>query len=254
MNTKEIIESGKLELYVCGALSEREMREISLLADLNTDLNEEIARIENDLVHYAESFEKSPNQAALDKVLKNIKAGNKTFQVDFKRNKFNWVYTISLVLILLLGFSTAIFWKKTQNLNLQVQSLLPLNDTIKTLKEGLDLSQAKVEFLNRNTTRKYKFIGIDGKDSIDNFVLVYWCQTSKEICISPGNLPVPESGMAYQLWGMVAKKPFSLGVLDMTEIQKMGHISDSEAFFITLENARGASQPNMNAVQVFHKL
>ena len=134
MNTKEIIESGKLELYVCGALSEREMREISLLADLNTDLNEEIARIENDLVHYAESFEKSPNQAALDKVLKNIKAGNKTFQVDFKRNKFNWVYTISLVLILLLGFSTAIFWKKTQNLNLHVQSLLPLNDTIKTLR------------------------------------------------------------------------------------------------------------------------
>ena len=90
MNNKEIIESGKLELYVCGALSEREMREIALLANLNPELKEEIARIENNLVSFAEGFEQQPASDTFEKIQKRIKAGNKTFQVDFKTRSFNW--------------------------------------------------------------------------------------------------------------------------------------------------------------------
>ena len=195
MNTKEIIESGKLELYVCGALSEREMREIALLADLNADLREEISRIENDLVGYAESFEKAPSQETLDKVLKNIKSGNKTFQVDFRSNRFNWAYAASIAGFLIMGAVSFYFWKQTQILKGNIEALRPLNDTVVALKTKIEYSTAEIEFLNRTTTKKIKLVGIEGKDSVDNFILLYWCSIKKDLSINPGNLPKPPEGM-----------------------------------------------------------
>ena len=255
MNTKEIIESGKLELYVCGALSEREMREIALLADLNADLREEIARVENDLVNYAESFEKAPNQETLDKVLKNIKAGNKTFQVDFKSNRFNWAYAASVIGFLLMGGLSFYFWKQTRDLKKNMEAVAPLTDSVNVMRTRIAEKDAELEFLNRSSTRKYKLTGIEGNDSaVNNYIMIYWCQVAKEVCVSPGNLPAPPAGMAYQLWVIVDGKPVSLGMLNMHELQKMHNTDKAEAFGVTLEKAEGASQPNMDELRVYRKV
>jgi anti-sigma-K factor RskA len=254
VNTKEIIESGKLELYVCGALSEREMREIALLADLNADLRQEISRIEIDLVNYAESFEKAPSQEALDKVLKNIKGGNKTFQVDFRSNTFNWAYLASIIGFIILGGLSFYFWKQTMDLRNDVQVITPLNDSMEVLKSGLSTRDATIEFLSRPSTRKYKLVGIEGKDSNDNYIILYWCQSKKEVRVSPGNLPKPPAGMQYQLWAMVDGKPVSEGLFTMQELQEMKITPRAEAFGVTLEKAGGAAQPNMDALKVFRKV
>jgi anti-sigma-K factor RskA len=254
VNTREIIDSGKLELYVCGALSEREMREIALLADLNADLREEIARIENDLVTYAESFEKAPNQETLDKVLKNIKAGTKTFQVDFKRNRFSWAYAASIIGFLLMGGTTFYFWKQTQDLQKQLQAMTPLTDTVRVLKDQIAHNATEIEFLNRSSTRKYKLQGIEGRDSINNYIVLYWCPIEKQVAVSPGNLPQPPSGMGYQLWAIVDGKPVSLGMLEMKDLQPMLRAAGAEAFGVTLEKAGGAAQPNMEELRVFRKI
>ena len=254
MNTKEIIESGKLELYVCGALSEREMREIALLADLNADLREEISRIENDLVNYAESFEKAPTQETLDKVLKNIKSGNKTFQVDFKSNKFNWAYAASIIGFLLMGGLSFYFWKQSRDSNIELQAISPLKDSVQTMKTRLAVRDAEIEFLNRPSTRKYKLVGIEGKDSIDNYIMLYWCQNKKEVRVSPGNLPKPPTGMQYQLWAMVDGKPVSAGLFNMQELQEMNITQRADAFGVTLEKSGGAEQPNMEELKVFRKV
>ena len=254
MNTKEIIESGKLELYVCGALSEREMREIALLADLNADLREEISRIENDLVNYAESFEKAPNQETLDKVLKNIKSGNKTFQVDFKSNKFNWAYAASIFGFLIMGGLSFYLWKQTRDLKDQTLAISPLHDSVQVMKTRLAEKDSEIEFLNRPSTRKFKLVGIEGKDSNDNFIMLYWCQVKKELRVSPGNLPKPPSGMQYQLWAIVDGKPVSAGLFNMLELQEMNITPHAEAFGVTLEKAGGAEQPNMEELKVFRKV
>ncbi len=254
MNTREIIESGKLELYVCGALSEREMREIALLADLNADLRQEISRIENDLVNYAESFEKAPNQATLDKVLKNIKSGNKTFQVDFRTNRFNWAYAASVIGFLIMGGLSYYFWNQSEAYKKQVEALVPLNDTISNIKNELAHNASEIEFLNRTTTRKYKLVGIEGKDSSDNFILLYWCSLKKDVAINPGNLPKPPTGMQYQLWAMIDGKPVSLGMINMQEMQIMQSTPRAEAFGVTLEKEGGASEPNMDELRVFRKV
>ncbi len=254
MNTREIIESGKLELYVCGALSEREMREIALLADLNADLRQEISRIENDLVNYAESFEKAPNQETLDKILKNIKSGNKTFQVDFKTNRFNWAYAASIIGFLLMGGLSFYFWKQTQELQKQVAALKPLNDSVAVLKSQIAENANEIEFLNRSTTRKYKLTGIEGKDSIDNFIMLYWCPVQRQVALSPGNLPKPPHGMQYQLWAIIDGKPVSLGMVNMLDLQPMGRTERAEAFGVTLEKEGGAATPNMDELKVFRKI
>ena len=254
MNTKEIIESGKLELYVCGALSEREMREIALLADLNSDLREEISRIESDLVNYAESFEKAPSQATLDKTLKNIKSGNKTFQVDFRSNRFNWAYAATIVGFLIMSSIAFYLWKQNEILQKNVAALQPLNDSISSLKSKIAYNTSEIEFLNRNSTKKIKLVGIEGKDSVNNFILLYWCTISRDVSISPGNLPKPPAGMQYQLWAMVEGQPVSLGVLSMETYQIMRNTPRAEAFGITLEKEGGANTPNMEELKIYRKV
>lgn len=254
MNTREIIESGKLELYICGALSERETREIALLADLNADLREELSRIENDLVNYAESFEKAPSQQTLDKVLKNIKSGNKTFQVDFKTNHFNWMYAAAFVVILLMSGAIFYFWNQTKNLQQQLQIMAPLQDSVNVLKNKITQNASQLEFLNRSSTRKYKLVGVDGNDSSDQFILIYWCSIKKDLSVSPGNLPHPPTGMQYQLWAMVNEKPVSIGLMNMEELQSMNKTYHAEAFLVTLEKEGGAAAPSMDQLKVFRKV
>jgi anti-sigma-K factor RskA len=254
VNTKEIIESGKLELYVCGALSEREMREIALLADLNTDLRQEIARIENDLVNYAESFEKEPSDDSYNRLMKTLKSGSKTFQVDFKNNNFNWAYAATVVGFLLMSSVAFYFWRQSQLMEKEISSLMTLNDSISSLKKEVAYTEKNIQFLDRPDTRKFKLVGIDGKDSTNNFILVYWCPVTEELMVSPGNLPKPPDGKQYQLWAMVDGRAIDAGMINMTPVQKMKNVSKAEAFGVTLENAGGNSSPNMDGLVVMRKI
>jgi hypothetical protein len=205
-------------------------------------------------VSYAESFEKAPTQETLDKVLKNIKAGNRTFQVDFKSNRFNWAYAASIIGFLLMGGLSFYFWKQSDLSRQQLQAINPLNDSIQEMKSRIAQKDAEIEFLNRPSTRKYKLVGIEGKDSINNFIMLYWCQIKNELRVSPGNLPPPPSGMQYQVWAIVDGKPVSVGLLNMGDLQPMSSIHSAEAFGVTLERAGGAEQPNMEELRVFRKV
>lgn len=257
MNNKEIIESGKLELYVCGALSEREMREIALLANLNPELKEEIARIENNLVSFAEGFEQQPASDTFEKIQKRIKAGNKTFQVDFKTRSFNWTSAAGFIGFLLMSAVSVFLWQQNASLKKQVNEVAQLNDTISVLKKEASIAAKEIEFINRSTTRKFKLAGIDGNDSLHHYVLLYWCQMTRDVVINPGNLPKPPEGKQYQLWAMYEGKPIDAGVIKFDpdrNIQQMKNIPRADAFCITLENAGGSATPTMEAVQILSKI
>lgn len=257
MNNKEIIESGKLELYVCGALSEREMREIALLANLNPELKEEIAHIENNLVSFAESFEQQPAGDTFDKIQKKIKAGNKTFQVDFKTRRFNWVNAAGIAGFLLMSAVSIYFWQQNVSLKKQVNTLSQLTDTISLLKKEAAVTSQQLEFINRASTRKFKLAGIDGNDSLHQFVLLYWCQITRDVVLNPGNLPKPPEGKQYQLWAMFEGKAIDAGTIKFdsgTDVQQMKNIPRADAFCITLENTGGSTTPTMEEVKILSKI
>ena len=53
METKQYIESGLLELYVYGLLSEAQNEEVAFMAKNNPEINDEIIAIENEGMQYS---------------------------------------------------------------------------------------------------------------------------------------------------------------------------------------------------------
>ena len=56
MDVKEIIESGRLELYVCGALSSEEAAEIDQAISESVEIRKEVESIDASLIHKTEKI------------------------------------------------------------------------------------------------------------------------------------------------------------------------------------------------------
>lgn len=87
MTSQELINSGKLELYVLGELSEAEAREIEIASAGNPDVNEEIRTLQNALRKYVMCFEKTPPLGYKRQVLEDLERQNEERQAEESSKK-----------------------------------------------------------------------------------------------------------------------------------------------------------------------
>ncbi|MFI5172820.1 MAG: cupin domain-containing protein [Chitinophagales bacterium] len=74
MNTKELIESGLLELYCIGATTPEENTLVEIMVSEDANVKQEINAIQNALKKYSENFAMHPPSDLLGKILNNIAA------------------------------------------------------------------------------------------------------------------------------------------------------------------------------------
>ena len=78
MNAQEYIETGLLELYVMGSLSNEEMLEVERNAKSNPEIMQEFIRVQNTLLNYAADYEVAPrpelSAIILDRVEKDARS------------------------------------------------------------------------------------------------------------------------------------------------------------------------------------
>ena len=75
MNVKEYIESGILEKYVAGELSEQEMLEVERVAMQYPEVKAELEELQEALRVYAKASDKTPSKDILEKSLLGIEKG-----------------------------------------------------------------------------------------------------------------------------------------------------------------------------------
>ena len=127
-----------------------------------------------------------------------------------------------------------------------------LAEKVKATETSLDKKSSDLAMLMNPDNKMVSLKGMDMAPQASATII--WNMKDKSVYINPGSLPMPPSGMQYQLWAIVDGKPIDAGVFSMTdgtfEMQQMKTMENAQAFAVTLEKMGGSSSPNMHAMYV----
>lgn len=261
MKNNELIESGNLELYVFGLLSETENAEIAKIASEDNDVKNEIESIERSVVALSSSF--APNLSAenYNTIKQKLDIDTAVIQLKPKSNFSQYVgWSAAAVFLLGCGY---LFNVQQNNVN-EIDNLLINNSTLEqtvSAKEKLN-NQINTSFAvlkdENNVVVKLAGQAISPTSSAK----VYWNNKTNKVFIDASSLPTPPDGMVYQVWSLKLAPtltPTSIGLIDNAE-DKMKYLIEvngtvgAEAFGITLEPKGGSKTPTMEQLYTLGKV
>lgn len=261
METKEYIESGILELYVYGLLSEPENEEVNIMAKNNPEINDEIIAIEKAIVALSSSFSPFHSVANFEKIKEKLELKHAAV-IELESSK-NWSQYIGWAAAILLLVGIGYQYNQLDQTNTQV-----VNTEIEKAKLEKEFNALKL----KNTTNETSLAVVrDTKNTVvalggqavapDSFAKVYWNQETKVVYIDAAGLPEPPKGMVYQVWALKLSPltPTSIGLLENFEgneqkLFAVNNANEAEAFGITLEPADGSLTPTMEQLYTLGKV
>lgn len=246
-------DSGILEMYVYGLLSEEESRKVSKKIRANPELLSEVEEIEKALIRLSADYYAFDTRHLLPKV-----SGRKR-KTD-KSPLFGWIGTAATILLLVIsGF----LYFNTRNLKTQVTILENENELLKeqivNTRSSLAENEVLLEKLRaKNITRlPLNPQQVDPKA----FAVAYMEPQGKKMILDAKYLPEPPRGKVYQVWSLKFEPltPTSMGLLeDFAENEKkvfqIDLIEGTEGVGITLEPEGGSETPTMEQLYVLGAL
>ncbi|MFC4479853.1 Anti-sigma-K factor rskA [Flavobacterium sp. ACN2] len=262
MEAQEYIESGILELYVYGLLSEKENLEIAELAKKSPEVDQEIISIEKAIIALSSSFSPFHSVENFEKIKARLELKHgKVVELKPTSNWSQYVGWAAAVLLLLgLGYQTLELTKTKEAISTVG------NEKNKIQREYAFLDQQnKQTEKNLSIVRDIKNTGVTlGGQAVSpaSFAKVYWNKQTKTTYIDAAGLPDPPKGMVYQVWSLKLSPvltPTSIGLLDDFEGNKqkifaVSQTDSAEAFGITLEPAGGSLTPTMEQLYTLGKV
>ncbi len=256
MNQQQLIESGKLELYVAGALCGQEARTVADMISNSPVLQEEVRAIEDAMLAALSEGHLMPGSGVKAKILSQTNqplllkrdfsdTKNDTKKPEAKIIKMNtamqWVAAASVLLLVVLG---AAYYKQSAKINAQ-QALIDnlskqYNVQLAAVKgDSARLSKLadQLALINHHFTKKIVLSG--GASDPDSRAIVYWNTFNGRVIVNPNNLPKAPAGNEYQVWAIKDGKPVNAGIFDVTDdsikLREVKNISSAQAFAIILE-------------------
>lgn len=262
MEAQEYIDSGILELYVYGLLTETENLEIAEMAKKSPEVEKEIISIEKAIVALSSSFSPFHSVANFEKIKARLEL--KHGKVVEMKPASNWTQYVgwAAAALLLLGFGYQ---------TLELTKTKEAITTVGTEKSKIEKEYAFLGEQNKEITksltivRDIKNTGVTlGGQAVSptSFAKVYWNKETKTTYIDAAGLPEPPKGMVYQVWALKLSPvltPTSIGLLSDFEgnsqkIFAVDRTNEAEAFGITLEPAGGSLTPTMTQLYTLGKV
>lgn len=266
MNAEELIESGKLELYVAGALQGMEAREVAMMVKANNKVQEEVRAIEGALLALLSSTSGVPSSSLKDKVAGAIQSPFVTRQNAIRGEEvyerkaiqvssLTWLLAAACVALLVTFGVTAVLLNNKINEDQAV--LTATKEEYKSTIIRSEKLAGELALINHQNTRKIFLSGVASSPGLK--AIVYWNNLNGRVLISPLSLPAPPAGKQYQLWALLDGKPVSAGVFDVVDdaddkLQELKNIAGAQAFAVTLEESGGVLTPTLSATYVMGKL
>ncbi len=261
METKEYIESGILELYVYGSLSETESEEVAEMAKKYPEINAEIIAIEKSMLALSSSF--APFQSVKNYAAIKEKLNLSTPEVINMSPKRNWAqyvgWAAAIILLAGIGF-------QYNQLELTNNQIVTTNlEKVKIEKERNELATKKAAIETHLAVikdDKNTVITLGGQTvSPESSAKVYWNKDTQTVYVDASGLPEPPKGMVYQVWALKLNPltPTSIGLLDKFKDNNerffaVNNIAEAEAFGITLEPAGGSLTPTLEQLYTLGKV
>ncbi|AWI26556.1 anti-sigma factor [Flavobacterium pallidum] len=253
MEITTYIESGILELYVFGNLTDDEMKEVGEMAQNHQEIRDEILSIEKAVISLSFSMSPYLSAANFDRIRRQLIEKHQGV-VDIKKRSNAGSYIGWAAAILLLA-GTYYFYDQNESAKNQVVTV----EAEKTKMKGdMDAMQAK----SKNTENMLAFIRDENNVIIplggqtvapEAKARIYWNKSTQAVYVDASGLPEPPEGKVYQIWSLQLSPqlvPTSIGLLAdfKTNDHKMFAVDSTaspQGFGITLEPAGGSATPTM---------
>ncbi|MBA6151213.1 anti-sigma factor [Gelidibacter maritimus] len=258
MDINAYIASGILELYVAGALSEDDNKDVYQLMRKHPEILQEVLEIEAAIIELTAATSNNKSTAILQSIKDKLTftpSDTQTKIITITKPKYNWLTYTGWAAAIIIG--AGLFW--TLNQNKTLESNLNTVETENTfLEEQISISRAELadskELLDFLRDKNIISVPLGGQGEFANsYAKVYWNQEDNRIYLDAQGLPEAPSGKVYQVWSLKLDPltPTSLGTIDdfNTDDNKIFAIANaynSEAFGITLEPEGGSETPTMD--------
>lgn len=264
IDTKAYIESGILEDYLSGNITDQERREVECLSKIYPEIKTELDQLGEAVERYAFAHRVTPPAALKDKIMAQLEFSDDknelslsdssmkesddesdetpVFKLDSRQSSFQWGWVAAASVAALIG--SAVYFNAR---------LDTVNNTL--AQQTTELNQKNELIANLNNADN-QFVTLKGVEKSPNSaVRVVWNPKTQEVQLNVLSLPAPEAGKQYQLWGLVGGKPVDLGVFDVNgSVQKMKAAPQAEAFAVTLEKRGGSPSPTLTEMYVMGKV
>ena len=269
---KAYIDSGILELYVLGSLSQGERDEVHSMLQKHPELRYELREIEKALEKYAVSNAIEPEEHLRDKVLQTLNFSEETIVKDLPsssnkvagdNNFYKYAFAASLALLLLSIIAIVNLNRRLEESDRRIATLESANQKFSTRANYLrkDLDDARQSLKIYQNPGDYRLVELKGlPKSPEAKMRVAFNEKEALVLIDLASLQMPATDEAhqYQLWAMVDGKPVDLGVFDpkpdSTGMIKMKPVRNAQAFAVTLEPHGGSENPSLDQMMVMGSL
>ena len=266
METKEYIESGILELYVFGALTDAETSEVAKMAKEYPEIQTEILSIEKAIMTL--NFSMSPklsadNYARIKAKIFDTNDGLIQMKTDTESSSSNWKTYIGWAAALVFAAGIGYQYMNTQKIETRVVSIEKEKSKLKTDLNSLELKNKNAEkVLAVIRDEKNTIVPLAGQAiAPEAKAKIYWNQDTQVVYVDASGLPEPPKGMEYQIWSLKMNPltPTSIGLLtdfkeNESKLFAVNSTQGAEAFGITLEPKGGSLTPTMEQLYTLGKV
>jgi anti-sigma-K factor RskA len=266
------IESGIIEAYVLGAVTDKERQEVECMSKIYEEIAAELKVAASTMESFASIDEVKPpahlKAAILEEIAKSEPkvisiAGNKqetcnddhTTETisDSTNNNQSWLrVAVAATFSYLYVNNNAQLTEIRQQLAVIVDSRDNVSQELEVLRNELSQTKTELAFLQDTATTSVPMKGIPEK-AASALATVFWNERSSEAYISVASLPEAPAGKQYQLWAIVDGVPADMGVLEIqlaNHLQKVVNIKNAVAFAVTLEDEGGSPTPTLSEMYV----
>lgn len=264
MNIQEYIESGILEAYVLGTLTEEETLSVAATIKLYPELSQEVNAIEEALLSFAETDAIKPpghlqnaiwsaiQEADQPHTAINETVSKRPLETAIRPRRFSWA--MAAVWIGLIGslLANVLLWNDRK---VNTNERISLEHRVNEMSAQQQQLQAKLnrygdeyKMLSNPNVQRVVMQSIDPTRTMTGMVM--YNKAENELYVSMLNMPAPPSGKQYQLWVIQEGKPVSLGMvsnsifIDGSGLEKLpAVIHEGQAFALSLEKEGGSITP-----------
>ena len=253
MDVQAYIESGILELYVAGLLSESENLEVQQMMDAHEEIKAEVEAIEAAILNLTAEVAGSVDAPEIGNLGDKLESRGR--KVNLKPARPLWIRYTGWAAALVVG--AGLIWTLNERSELESQlsdlekERLQLEMEIQSARLKLSEQQQIIEvFRDRNILA----VPLEGQGTFaSTYAKVYWDKADNTIYLDAEGLPPAPAGKVYQMWSLTLDPltPTSLGTIDdfNTDENKIFVIENpnsSQAFGITLEPEGGSGAPTLD--------
>ena len=254
MDVNEYIESGILELYIAGCLSEKENLEVYDAMSNHSEILDEVKSIENSIITLSAALSSKDTKVFFNYIKNKLNSNNTSKVVPISKPTNSWfTYTGWAAAVIVGG---VLVWTLNEKNQLK-ESFATETEQNKQLEQKIEKSTTDLAEAEKLITifrdKNVISVPLSGQVVAPNaYAKVYVDKKTNSVYLDAKGLPEPPKGKVYQVWSLTLSPltPTSMGTIedfkiDDDKIFKFDAIKGTEGWGITLEPAGGSETPTL---------